>query len=689
MFPAHRAPDDHPATDENFDRVVTGPKGFLSRHANDEGLPAEVECGNIEYKLKLVNIAPDRLEHLVTQMKWRLSEGNGEALYEIGIADNGRLVGLPPGDLDESLRTLRVMAAKLAADCSIVRMKPVPSPTGANLKVAEVLVRKRVEEDHFLEIQVALMGGSDAGKSTILGVLTHSENDNGYGRARSRAFNHPHELTTGRTSSLSHELIGFDSSGNLINFATTAVHLPRHIVERSSKVVTLIDTCGHAKYLATTLAGITATQPHYAMLTINAAQPLDVTREHLGVILVLRIPFFIVVSKIDVTPAESIRETLSSLVTAIKGPGSRLVPVIVKNEDDLVASIPHVGPGGVVPIFLCSSVTGANISLLTQFLNLLPVPPLPVDDADVLVHQPVKFQIRDIYDVPHVGTVIGGQVLAGTIKAQPIVGRCAGRSGKSAKSAAVAAATDASPLLLLGPFEDGSFRRVRVTSAHRFCRPVQFVKAGQSATLAVHWIDAPPPLPPLIPTRLIGTPESEGNGTTSASPGRRTSRASVSAASPVADTNTPPVTTTEQPVGDSTAIPASALRRGMVLVGSADDAAAAWTVDVQLHVLYHASELTVGQTAIVYCGAVRQAARVVDCDRRARTGDRARVRFRFLNAPEWVPVGATMLAREGRAGKMKCVGTILDRGLGDSVSGSPTLPADRSSTSPDVEPVAL
>ena len=35
----------------------------------------QVEEGNIEYKLKLVNPNPSRLEHLVTQMKWRLREG--------------------------------------------------------------------------------------------------------------------------------------------------------------------------------------------------------------------------------------------------------------------------------------------------------------------------------------------------------------------------------------------------------------------------------------------------------------------------------------------------------------------------------------------------------------------------------------------------------------------------------------
>ncbi|KAF9951812.1 GTP binding protein [Mortierella alpina] len=40
---------------------------------NHQGsLPPEIDIeGNIEYKLKLIATAPDRFEHLVTQLKWR------------------------------------------------------------------------------------------------------------------------------------------------------------------------------------------------------------------------------------------------------------------------------------------------------------------------------------------------------------------------------------------------------------------------------------------------------------------------------------------------------------------------------------------------------------------------------------------------------------------------------------------
>lgn len=58
----------------------------MTKDEEIECLPPEPEQGNIEYKLKLVNPSCQRFEHLVTQMKWRLKEGHGEAIYQIGMS---------------------------------------------------------------------------------------------------------------------------------------------------------------------------------------------------------------------------------------------------------------------------------------------------------------------------------------------------------------------------------------------------------------------------------------------------------------------------------------------------------------------------------------------------------------------------------------------------------------------------
>ncbi len=51
----------------------------------------------------------------------------------------------------------------------------------------------------------------------MLGVLTHGELDNGRGKCRLKLFRHQHEAETGRTSSVSHNILGFDSKGEVVN----------------------------------------------------------------------------------------------------------------------------------------------------------------------------------------------------------------------------------------------------------------------------------------------------------------------------------------------------------------------------------------------------------------------------------------------------------------------------------------
>ena len=62
---------------------------------------------------------------------------------------------------------------------------------------------------------MAVVGNVDAGKSTLLGVLTHNCLDNGRGAARQKLFRHKHEIESGRTSSVGNEILGFDSNGKV------------------------------------------------------------------------------------------------------------------------------------------------------------------------------------------------------------------------------------------------------------------------------------------------------------------------------------------------------------------------------------------------------------------------------------------------------------------------------------------
>jgi len=85
-----------------------------------------------------------------------------------------------------------------------------------------------------------VVGNVDAGKSTLLGVLTHGELDNGRGLARMKLFRHKHEMESGRTSSVGNDILGFDAIGNVVNKSDHG-HLDWvKICEQASKVCSIM-----------------------------------------------------------------------------------------------------------------------------------------------------------------------------------------------------------------------------------------------------------------------------------------------------------------------------------------------------------------------------------------------------------------------------------------------------------------
>jgi GTPase len=316
---------------------------LLSTHKSQ--LPPEIEEGNIEYKLKLINPTPERLDQLTTQLKWRLAEGNGEAIYEIGVSDKGTLVGLNEKEMKESLDTLEQMGSTISAQFSILRKVKIKDNS-----VVEVLFRQSQDDQHFIEIRVAMLGGADAGKSTLLSVLCYGDKDDGEGTARLNLLRHRHEIETGRSSSLSRQIIGFTGSGKVINYATTNVSTWEQVCENANRIVTFMDTCGHPKvqflnqYQKTTVGGLTGDSPDYACLVISASfggLP-DVSCEHFMLTKLLKVPFMIIITKIDIATSAQLSKTLEALMKLLKSPGISKIPVVIQHEDDLGASIPAI-----------------------------------------------------------------------------------------------------------------------------------------------------------------------------------------------------------------------------------------------------------------------------------------------------------------------------------------------------------
>ncbi|XP_069509065.1 GTP-binding protein 1 isoform X1 [Ambystoma mexicanum] len=406
---------------------------------------------DLSSKLVLVSPNGEQYDSLLRQLRDRMDEGRGETIYVLGQGSDGTEYGLNEADMEASIATVTSMAQQIGADLILLR-----EHQEAGGRVQDYLVRKHVGENDFLEVRVAVVGNVDAGKSTLLGVLTHGELDNGRGFARQKLFRHKHEIESGRTSSVGNDILGFDNAGHVVNKPDSHGGNMEwtKICEKSSKIITFIDLAGHEKYLKTTVFGMTGHLPDFCMLMVGSnAGIVGMTKEHLGLALALNVPVFVVVTKIDMCPANILQETLKLLQRLLKSPGCRKIPVLVQNKDDVIVTASNFSSERMCPIFQISNVTGENLELLKMFLNLLS------PRTSSREEEPAEFQIDDTYSVPGVGTVVSGTTLRGLIRLNDT--------------------------LLLGPDPLGSFLPLAVKSIHRKRMPVKEVRGGQTASFAL------------------------------------------------------------------------------------------------------------------------------------------------------------------------------------------------------------
>jgi len=195
------------------------------------------------------------------------------------------------------------------------------------------------------ELRFGVIGNVDSGKSTLIGVLYSNELDDGKGKARQCVLKHPHEKKSGRTSSISQNFIKTDSE-SCINF---------------------IDLAGHEKYLKTTIRGLSGYYIDYAIIIVGANMGVSrMTREHLSIVLALKIPFIVVITKMDIAPKNVYNETLRDIFKSIE----RRDPLNLKPQF-IGRKYKEIDIYKNYPIISVSNKTGQNIDILKRYLYKL------------------------------------------------------------------------------------------------------------------------------------------------------------------------------------------------------------------------------------------------------------------------------------------------------------------------------
>ena len=327
----------------------------------------EYDYGNVEYKLKLCDVDLDRIVGLTTQMNNRLGEGNGECYYYIGVEDNGNALGISKEELEISLSVINTIAINLG--CTTKIQKLIEGKEGL---IAEMHIKK--QEVILTEINIGVLGEEGAGKSTLIGVLINGILDNGKGSARTNVLRHKHELLCGKTSSFSHQILGFDEKGELTNYGNLIRPSLGQIVSKSTKIINFYDMAGSTKtFNRTTLTTLSNEYLDYLLFVISAKDVMtQKTEDLLRLIYNINLPIITIITKIDLISEEELNLVINKYQKIIVGLNIGKFLQIIKNDKDIALFSP-MEEKDILLTFLVSNLTWeGGLTLFKNFLSVLP-----------------------------------------------------------------------------------------------------------------------------------------------------------------------------------------------------------------------------------------------------------------------------------------------------------------------------
>ena len=408
--------------------------------------------GNVEFKSRLdpdIHLAEGRFESLAAQLRHRVLSGDGEALYVIGVTDDGDLAGIEPESFSESMDVLSLIAQEADAHIAEVDTRGIDDGLVGIATINEG--RAWPLDDEHLVIGTA--GHVDHGKSTLVGSLVTGEADDGQGATRAYLDRKPHEIERGLSADISYGVYGFDGDEPVRLDNPDRKSDRAGVVREADRVVSFVDTVGHDPWLRTTIRGIVGGKLDYGLLTIAANDGVtDTTREHLGILLATELPTIVAITKADMVDDDRLEAVQDDVERTLRDVGRTPLPLSRHSIDDAVEELNN----SVVPIVTTSAVEGTGLSKLDDLFRQLPK--RAGEDGDF------RMYIDRVYTVTGVGPVASGTVRSGAVTA--------------------------GDKLQVGPTADGRFVDVEVRSIEMHYHRVDQAKAGQIVGIALKGISA-------------------------------------------------------------------------------------------------------------------------------------------------------------------------------------------------------
>lgn len=451
------------------------------------------------------------------------------------------------------------------------------------------------------EIRIGIVGNVDVGKTSLISVLTNNILDNGRGSARRLVMKHPHEVDSGRTSSVTLNFmrtffnslddlntissIPILSSETKHNKPSKDIQLENKNSNNSSnndndvdnnnykyeKVINLIDLAGHEKYLKTTIRGINGCLVDYVCVLVGSNSGVQrMTKEHLGVALGLKKPIIIIVTKLDMAPKNILDESMRSIKKVFKKRNIKTINMIDNNDIKIMKEFYKSGSyKSIVPIFKLSSVSGQGLPLFKQFIFHLD----PYINYNEKKSDKPHFIIESTYQIKGIGIVLSGTMKGGVIS-----------KGETLK---------------LGPYK-GEFIDVIIKSIHNnFREDVTSLSAGEGGCFSIK----------LSPSS----------------------------------------------VNKKIELKRTLIKKGMRIM---KDIKFYYEFEAEVLILHHPTTIKANYQPTIHCGTITQTAKICSMEKELmRSGDRSKIKFRFLYRPEFLEKNNYLVFREGST---KGIGKVIN-----------------------------
>ena len=302
-------------------------------------------------------------------MKFRINEGKellgkSEAYYFIGVDDNGYTGYLDEKTMNDSLNTLYNIATSLRFIVDSIEVhKANNNKFFALCKIIKVGVSVET-------VRVCFVGPPFSGKTSIISSLCYGEKDNGNGSSRKSVLKHSHEIESGVTSSIKHEIIGF-CPDRVNNYRSGIFCTWDKIVEGSDKIVELVDLPGDPKYYKTMYYGLLSRKPDFVII-ITDDRVEDVE------------DYVVLMNKLNIGYS------------------------VVRTKSDIQTD-PNPNPNSKIGVLSVSNVSFEGINDMYEILHSVK----KIERPD---NENVDFMINEVFNVPDRDVIVSGYCCSGRIR---------------------------------------------------------------------------------------------------------------------------------------------------------------------------------------------------------------------------------------------------------------------------------